>query len=167
MAKKVFSMTPSSAEKVETMTMEDVDKFLKKDDYDHLRKQIWHKDITDQKFTTALLDVEKTIEKLKAEKQDVPPVTLFKPWEDRLAIYPDKIEIMTKSGLYKPTNMQIEKPNCGTVVAVGPGKEGKPMPVSVGMRVYYGKYAGTPIPASETDTREILIVRYGDTFGEV
>lgn len=162
MAKRVFSMEPSEREKVAPMTVEELQKYLKNDGYDDMREKIYYREITTTKFEEALLLVEQTITKLKKKKST--PTTTFRPWEDRLCIYPDEVEVMTKGGLYKPDTVRQDKPNCGTVVAVSDALKDV---MTVGMRVYYGKYAGTGIPASLEDQREILIVRKSDVFGEV
>lgn len=167
MAKKSFVMQESDREKLIPMSKKDLEKFMKGDGYDDMRKKIWHEGITETKYEEALPGLEQTISKLKDEKVKTVPITTFKPWEDRICIFPDAEEVMLKSGLYKPSTMQQEKPNRGTVVAVGPGKDGVKIPAVVGMRIYYGKYAGTGIPASPEDPREILIVRYADCFGEI
>jgi co-chaperonin GroES (HSP10) len=160
--KKVFSMEPSEREIVAPMTVEELQKYLKNDGYDEMREKIYYREITIPQFEDGLLRVEQTITKLK--NKNSPPETTFKPWEDRLCIYPDEVEVMTKGGIYKPDTVQQDKPNSGTVVAVSGKITDK---VQVGLRIYYGKYAGTAIPASKEDPREILIVRYSDCFGEI
>jgi len=71
----------------------------------------------------------------------------LKPLGDRVVIKPLPREEMTKSGIYLPDTAK-EKPQEGTVIAVGPGRindDGKlvPMTVNVDDRVLYAKYAGT------------------------
>ncbi len=155
-------MQESERENVQKMNIEDVQNYLKGDQYDHLREKIFHKDITVDQFESALVGVEATIDKLKKEQSI--PKTSFEPFEDRLAIFPDEKEVMTTSGIYIPEDNK-NKPLKGTVVVVGPGKDGKPIPLAPGDRVYYGKYAGTPIPSD--DGREILVMRVADVFGKV
>ena len=62
---------------------------------------------------------------------------------------------MTKSGIYLPDTAK-EKPQEGTIVAVGPGRmeDGKlvPMTVKVDDNVLYAKYAGTEYKQDETST---------------
>jgi chaperonin GroES len=60
-----------------------------------------------------------------------------------------------------------EKPQEGEVVAVGPGKlqdDGtrRPLAVSVGNKVIFGKYAGTEVTV---DGEELLIMREADLHG--
>lgn len=162
MNKKSFVMQPSEKGEIVKMPKEDLLKFLKGDGHDDKREAIWHKDITETQFESALFGVEATIKKL--QKDNTAPVTTFKPWEDRLAVFPDAVEEMTKAGIYKPQQFNQEKPCLGTVVAVGPKVDSTL--VKVGMKILYGKYAGTPITASEADPREILILRFDDCFGE-
>lgn len=89
----------------------------------------------------------------------------LKPLGDRVIVKQDEAESTTASGLYLATESK-EKPQTGTVLAVGEGKldkDGKylPMPVKVGDRVIYGKYGGTEITVED---EEVLIVRADDLF---
>jgi chaperonin GroES len=68
----------------------------------------------------------------------------IKPIGDRVVIEAAAAEEKTASGLYIPDTAK-EKPQRGTVVAVGNGKVDEPMTVKVGDDVLYGKYAGTEI----------------------
>ena len=67
-------------------------------------------------------------------------------------------ETKTASGLYIPDSAK-EKPQQGTVVAVGNGKKDEPMELCVGDTVLYGKYAGTEITV---DGKNYLIMRQSD-----
>ncbi len=91
----------------------------------------------------------------------------FKPLGDRVAVRPTPAEETTPGGLFVPDTAK-EKPQQGTVVAVGPGRveEGKPiaMNVSEGDTVLYGRYAGTEISLNGED---ILIMKESDLFGRV
>ena len=69
-------------------------------------------------------------------------------------------EEKTASGLIIPDTAK-EKPQKGTVVAVGEGKKDEPITVKVGDTVLYGKYAGTEI---SVDGKEFLIMRESDIF---
>ena len=65
-------------------------------------------------------------------------------------------EKKSKSGILLPNSVQKEKPEEGTVVAVGPGaltKEGEviPMNVSIGDKVLFTKYGVTEITIKNTD----------------
>ena len=70
----------------------------------------------------------------------------IKPLADRVLVEPKAAETKTAGGLIIPDNAK-EKPQEGTVLAVGPGKKDEPMEVKVGDKVLYGKYAGTEINA--------------------
>lgn len=92
----------------------------------------------------------------------------LKPLGDRVIIRQDEAEVTTASGLYLATEAQ-EKPQTGTVLAVGAGKmdkEGKylPMPVKVGDKVIYGKYGGTEITVNGEN---VLILRADDLYAVV
>lgn len=73
-------------------------------------------------------------------------------------VKPHEAEEKTASGIYIPESAQ-EKPQRGTVVAVGEGKKDEPMTVKVGDVVLYGKYSGTEIKIDGTD---YLIMREDD-----
>lgn len=77
-------------------------------------------------------------------------------------------ETTTKSGLVLPDTAK-EKPQRGTVLAVGPGKlldsgERGDLSVVVGDEVIFGKYAGSDI---EIDGREVKILRESDVLAKV
>ncbi len=84
----------------------------------------------------------------------------IKPIGDRVVIEAAAAEEKTASGLYIPDTAK-EKPQRGTVVAVGNGKVDEPMTVKVGDDVLYGKYAGTEITH---EGKEYLIMREADIF---
>lgn len=82
----------------------------------------------------------------------------IKPLADRVVIDPSAAEEKTAGGLIIPDTAK-EKPQKGTVVAVGPGKVDEPMTVKVNDVVLYGKYAGTEI---SVDGKDYLIMRESD-----
>jgi chaperonin GroES len=87
----------------------------------------------------------------------------LKPLADRVVIKPMPREEMTKSGIYLPDTAK-EKPQEGTVIAVGAGRQtddGKmvAMTVKVNDKVLYAKYAGTEF---KQDDEELLIVSEKD-----
>jgi len=82
----------------------------------------------------------------------------IKPLADRVLVEPAPAEEKTAAGIIIPDTAK-EKPQKGTVVAVGPGKKDEPMTVSVGDNVLYGKYAGTEITI---DGNNYLIMRESD-----
>ncbi len=82
----------------------------------------------------------------------------IKPLADRVLIEPAAAETTTASGIIIPDNAQ-EKPQRGTVVAVGPGKKDEPTTVKVGDTVLYGKYSGTDL---NLDGVDYMIMREAD-----
>ena len=94
--------------------------------------------------------------------------TKLTPLGDRVVLKPTPREEMTKSGLVLPDTAK-EKPQEGSVIAVGPGRildDGKreAMDVKVGQKVLYGKYAGTEFKLEED---ELLIVSQKDILAIV
>lgn len=87
----------------------------------------------------------------------------FKPNEDRVLVEAAVAETKTASGIIIPDTAK-EKPQEGTVVAVGEGTSEKPVTVKVGDKVLYGKYSGTEIVISG---KEYLIMRNSDIFGTI
>jgi chaperonin GroES len=75
----------------------------------------------------------------------------IKPLEDRIVVQPSDAEQTTASGIVIPDTAK-EKPQEGTVLAVGPGRfeDGKrvPLDVKVGDVVLYSKYGGTEVKYS-------------------
>jgi chaperonin GroES len=86
-----------------------------------------------------------------------------KPLADRVLVQPAPAEEKTASGLIIPDTAK-EKPQRGTVVAIGTGKKDEPLTVKVGDVVLYGKYAGTEITV---EGKEYLIMRESDIFAIV
>ena len=94
--------------------------------------------------------------------------TKLRPLGDRVVIKPTEREEMTKSGIVLPDTAK-EKPQEGTVLAVGPGafdNDGKRIAVDVkkGDKVLYAKYAGTEF---KVDGDELLIVSQKDILAIV
>ncbi len=92
----------------------------------------------------------------------------FKPLRDRVFVKFSAEEEKTAGGLYIPDAAK-EKPQRGTVVAVGSGKvtdDGKrqPVDVKVGDTVLFDKYSGSKI---RIDDEDYLIIREEDIFGIV
>ena len=84
----------------------------------------------------------------------------IKALADRVLVQPAAAEEKTASGLYIPDTAK-EKPQRGTVVAVGNGKKDEPLTVKVGDTVLYGKYSGTEL---SVDGSDYLIMRESDIF---
>jgi chaperonin GroES len=89
------------------------------------------------------------------------------PLSDRVVVKPKEAEEKTASGIIIPDTAK-EKPQQGTVVAVGPGRfeNGTKIDMSVkeGDTVLYGKYFGTELTLEGED---VLIMRESDILGVV
>jgi chaperonin GroES len=92
----------------------------------------------------------------------------LKPLDDRIVVKPNQAEERTASGLVIPDTAK-EKPQQGTVLAVGPGRRAEasgdliPLDVKVGDTVVYSKYGGTEITVGGEDllilsSRDVLAV---------
>jgi len=94
-------------------------------------------------------------------------MSTFKPIGDRVAVKPQPADEKTAGGLYVPDTAK-EKPQQGTVVAVGDGRiengERIALQVKEGDAVLYGKYAGTEIPL---DGEDLLIMKESDLLGRI
>jgi chaperonin GroES len=94
--------------------------------------------------------------------------TQLKPLGDRLVVKPSEREEMTKSGIVLPDTAK-ERPQEGTVLAVGPGRtldDGtrEPMELSVGQKILFQKYAGTEFKLDEED---LLILSQKDILAVI
>jgi chaperonin GroES len=93
----------------------------------------------------------------------------IKPLEDKILVQANEAETTTASGLVIPDTAK-EKPQEGTVVAVGPGRwdeDGEkriPLDVSEGDVVIYSKYGGTEI---KYNGEEYLILSARDVLAVV
>lgn len=87
----------------------------------------------------------------------------IKPLEDRVLVLPQEAEQKTASGIIIPDSAK-EKPQKGTVVAVGSGNKDTTMQVKVNDTVLYGKYAGTEL---SVDGKDYLIMRQSDILAIV
>ncbi|EQB91174.1 hypothetical protein C874_11290 [Elizabethkingia anophelis 502] len=85
----------------------------------------------------------------------------FKPLADRVLVEPIAAETKTASGIIIPDTAK-EKPQEGTVVAVGNGKKDEPLTVKVGDKVLYGKYSGAEL---KLEGKDYLIIREADLLG--
>ena len=93
----------------------------------------------------------------------------IKPLEDRIVVQASEAETTTASGIVIPDTAK-EKPQEGTVLAVGPGRyeDGNrvPLDVKVGDKVLYSKYGGTEVKYSGEEylvlsARDVLAVIEG------
>ena len=92
----------------------------------------------------------------------------LKPLGDRVVVKASEAEEQTKSGLFIPDTAK-EKPQKGSVIAVGEGKYREdgprvPVDVKVGDVVIYGKYGGTEV---KVDGEDYLILRADDIYAVV
>jgi chaperonin GroES len=93
----------------------------------------------------------------------------IKPLEDRILVQPLEGEQTTASGLVIPDTAK-EKPQEGTVLAVGPGRfdeDGEkriPLDIKVGDIVIYSKYGGTEV---KYNNEEYLILSARDVLAVV
>ena len=62
----------------------------------------------------------------------------IKPLADRVLVEPAAAEEKTASGIIIPDTAK-EKPQKGSIVAIGTGKKDEPLTVKVGDQVLYGK----------------------------
>ncbi len=93
----------------------------------------------------------------------------LKPLDDRIVVKPNEAETQTASGLVIPDTAK-EKPQQGTVLAVGPGKRADstgeviPLGIEVGQTVLYSKYGGTEVTV---DGDEVLVLNGRDVLAIV
>jgi len=73
-------------------------------------------------------------------------------------VEPSPAEEKTAGGIIIPDTAK-EKPQRGTVVAVGQGKKDEPMTVQAGQTILYGKYSGTEV---QIEGKDYLIMRESD-----
>jgi len=85
------------------------------------------------------------------------------PLHDRVIVEAAAAEEKTLSGIIIPDTAK-EKPQRGTIIAVGNGKKDEPMTVKVGDTVLYGKYSGTEI---QIEGKDYLIMRESDIFAVI
>ncbi len=87
----------------------------------------------------------------------------IRPVGDRVVVKPAQKEEVTRSGIVIPDTAK-EKPQEGTIVAVGSGKlnengERTPLEVKEGDRVLFAKYGGTEF---KLDGDDLLVLRESD-----
>ncbi len=92
----------------------------------------------------------------------------IRPLDDRVVVKPEEAEETTAGGIVLPDSAK-EKPQRGTVVAVGPGKlldngNRGPLSVAVGDVVIYGKYGGSDL---EVNGDEVKILYERDILAKV
>ncbi len=130
--------------------------------------------------------------KKKAVVTKAAAASTLRPLDDRVIVKPDEALDMTPGGILLPDSSTSEKPQVGSVIAVGPGKkavasmegfaqldpllmpQGKsefrdprlirvPMDVKVGDRVVFNRYAGCVVPGF----KEFIMMREDDVLAVV
>jgi chaperonin GroES len=94
--------------------------------------------------------------------------TNIKPLDDRIVVKRADADETSSGGIILPDSSQ-DKPQRGSIVAVGPGKlldsgERAGMDVQVGDEVFFGKYGGTDIKVDEVD---LIIMKESDILAIV
>ncbi len=92
----------------------------------------------------------------------------LKPLDDRLVVQPSDATEKTAGGILLPDSAK-QKPQQGTVIAVGPGRlmdngTRAPLAVKIGDVVLYGKYSGSEV---EVGNVEYKILRESDVLGKL
>lgn len=101
----------------------------------------------------------------------------IEPLGDRVVVLPMEKEQVTASGIVIPDTANGEKPQEGTVVALGQGgirdEHGEvPDPskfLKIGDKVLFGKYSGDEIKLKDKDgkDREVKILRLSSILGKI
>jgi chaperonin GroES len=104
----------------------------------------------------------------KAQGNGTATAVKLQPLGDRVVVQPASREETTKSGIVIPDTAK-EKPQRGTVIAVGAGRRDDdgdrvPMDVQVGDSVLFAKYAGTEF---KYEDEEYLILSEKDILAKV
>jgi chaperonin GroES len=110
---------------------------------------------------------------VKAAKSTARPVAIastkeLRPLGDRVVVRPIPGEEMTRSGIVIPDSAK-EKPQEGTIIAVGPGRlldtgKREHMDLGKGDKVLYAKYAGTEF---KIDDEDLMIISHKDILAVV
>ena len=92
----------------------------------------------------------------------------IRPLEDRVVVEPLEAEEKSAGGIYIPEAAK-QKPQRGTVLAVGPGRRTEsgeliPVSVSAGDVVVYGRYAGNDV---EVNGRDLKVMRESDLLAKI
>ena len=92
----------------------------------------------------------------------------IRPLEDRVVVEPLEAEEKSAGGIYIPEAAK-QKPQRGTVLAVGPGRRTEsgeliPVSISAGDVVVYGRYAGNDV---EVNGRDLKVMRESDLLAKI
>lgn len=90
----------------------------------------------------------------------------FRPLHDRVLVERLESEQKTVGGIIIPDTAK-EKPQEGSIIAVGPGARGEDgkinaLDVKIGDRILFGKWSGTEV---KVDGKELLIMKESDIMG--
>lgn len=93
----------------------------------------------------------------------------LRPLSDRLIVKPGTKEEKTASGILLPDTMDKERPEQGSVIAVGPGRRlddgtTAPMSVKVGDVVMFKKYSPDEV---KVDGEEYLVISESDILAVI
>jgi chaperonin GroES len=92
----------------------------------------------------------------------------LRPLSDKVIVTVSPKEEVTASGLVLPDSSAKERPEQGTVVAIGPGRieDGKvmPMTVKVGDKVVFKKYSPDEV---KVDGKEYLVLSESDLIAVI
>lgn len=94
---------------------------------------------------------------------DIPQLSIeLDPFGDRVIVMPTEKEKTTKSGLVIPETSSGDKPQEGTVLALGDGGIGKDCEnpqdfLKVGDIVLFGKYAGDDVKVKDKSGKDVIL----------
>ncbi|MBI5135141.1 co-chaperone GroES [Candidatus Uhrbacteria bacterium] len=93
----------------------------------------------------------------------------IRPLGDHVIVDPMKPEEKTKAGIIIPGTADKEKPEQGTVLAIGPGKLNEqgtrmPMSVKVGDKVMFKKYSPDEV---KVDEKEYFVISESDIIAVI
>lgn len=135
-------------------------------------KKVLAKKVQTKKIAKNTASKKNVVSKVTKSKSMAPKATFGKfnlqPLADRIAVELEGPSDRTAGGLYIPGTVS-ERPNKGTVVAVGPGGKNKrghlrPLDVKKGDSVLFSTYAGVP---TIIDNKEVLILQESDVLGVI
>lgn len=109
-----------------------------------------------------------TMKQIESFRKGSLKMAVLRPLEDRVVVEQIQAEEKTAGGIVLPDTAK-EKPQRGTVIAVGPGKllesgDRAAVGVVVGDEVLFGKYSGTDV---KVDGKEVKILRESDILAKV
>lgn len=84
----------------------------------------------------------------------------IRPLSDKILVRPKPMDEVSAGGVIIPGSVK-EKPQSGTVVAVGNGRDGRPMQCYPDATILYHKYAGTEV---DQNGEKLLIMRETDVL---